>query len=67
MAKSSVADLAVRHVSNDDEDDVVQVEQLFLRRQEIPMSKVERYVLLHISSLFNPHTIFYQKVTNMCF
>ena len=45
-------------VSDDDEDDVVQVEQLFLRRQEIPMSKVERYVLPHISSLFNPHISF---------
>ena len=40
---------------SDDDSDVLQVVQLFLRRQEIPVSKVERYVLPHISSLF-PHT-----------
>ena len=52
---------------SDDDNDVGGVLQLFLRRQEIPVSKVERYVLPHISSLFNPHIIFNQKVTKICF
>ena len=50
---------------SDDGGDVVGVLQLFLRRQEIPVSKVERYVLPHISSLFHHHIIFNQKVTNL--
>ena len=50
---------------DDGDDDGVQVVQVFLRRQEIPVSKVERYVLPHISSLFHHHIIFNQKVTNL--
>ena len=54
-----------RYYINNSDDDGVQVVQVFLRRQEIPVSKVERYVLPHISSLFHHHIIFNQKVTNL--